>query len=777
MDYKTYCKGFYVSRANGCISKHMSQEKIPEYFMKLALSPDSYEVLPTSSNTYGKWFTGPNAPESKVWSAVLSENRETEFASGLQNDLLDDKLSILVEKFGISLATTENVDKEQLCHALTELFFALARGNGTTEQTADGFYVSNGKNAYFPVYVQRCGRKYANARTIFDEYEERALTDIFVCNTLTNRLHTSATRRRLAPTQIIEDATLDKLSEKSKRVLIIGNGGMGKSLMLQHLFLESIAKHEETGKLPILLELHNYTVSAMDLFTFIENTVSRHDETITADVLRKLLLAGKCQILMDGVDEIDPSDVTVFQRVLSDLVDCFPDNQYVLASRDCGAANAINGFYRMYLMPYNSDQSRLLVDKLLPNDTPELKEEIKSYLADDFIKQHNCFATNPMLLTFVIMHYPLEDAFDHKPHQFFAAIYEMILSGHDEAKQAYDRIFRSVDSPEEFTNVFSEFCAITFSDCRFDFSKDEFESYFGMLKAVDQLSNPHKMTKTAFLHDACATACMMYETETQVLYIDRGFQQYLFAKHTYHDEPERVIAVGKKLWDKSPSDFEDNAAFEMLLDLAPMKIEFCWFKPYLDDIFRQANDDAAFVRFLCMGFDAISYCCVDSNQISDVAEQNKMTASIIDGTTNEPKSVLLLLVDKHTGMVPSFSLPNNNMDLCADEYVCSAYVAEPAYNGDNTVLILRSMPPPIDSDWERYERTHNVGNCLHDEAGVLRIFGYEYKVPTVDIVKQPTKFRELLVWLKDKDSPLWQQYVMLKNYHKELERRFTEWKK
>ena len=777
MDFSAYCQGFYISRANGCISNHMSKEKIPEYFMELALSPDSCEVLPTSSSAYAKWFTGPNAPESKVWSAILRENRTIEFASGLQKDLLDDKLSILVEKFGISLATTENVDKAQLCQALTELFFALARGNGTTEQTAAEFYVSNSKNAYFPVYVQHCTRKYANVRMIFDEYEERALADIFVCNTLTNRFHTFATRRRFAPQLIIEDATLDKLAEKTKMTLIIGNGGMGKSLMLQHLFLESIAKHEETGKLPILLELHNYTVSAEDLFTFIANTVSRHDETITADILRKLMQAGKCQILMDGIDEIDPSDETTFQRTLSELVDRFPGNQYVLASRDCGAANAINGFTRMYLMPYNSEQSQILVDKLLSQEVPELKNEIKSYLANSFIKQHNCFATNPMLLTFVIMHYPLDDTFGHKPHQFFATIYEMILSGHDAVKQAYERIFRSVDSPEEFTQVFCEFCAITFSDCRFELSKEEFESYYSKLKTVNRLSNPHKMKKAAFLHDACATACMMYETETQVLYIDRGFQQYLFAKYTYLDEPESVTSVGKKFWQKAPSDFEDAAAFEMLLDLAPEKIERYWFKPYLDEIFRKPNKNASFVRFLNMGYGAISYCCIDNTQLSEAEKQTNVTSSSIDGATNEPRSVLLSLVDERVGIESNFTLLSADMDLCFEENVCSVYVGELALNGECPVLSVRSMPPPIDGDWELYERTHTVGNCLRNESGAIRIFGYECRVPINDIRKQPARYEKLLTWLKEKDSPLRQQYVSLENYHKELERRDAEWTK
>jgi predicted NACHT family NTPase len=84
---------------------------------------------------------------------------------------------------------------------------------------------------------------------------------------------------------------------------------------------------------------------------YIIKTASRYDENLTDKKVEELMISGKCQILMDGADEIDPSDEKAFQRKIAELVDRYPYNQYVVASRECGLLKGITGFSRMYLHP------------------------------------------------------------------------------------------------------------------------------------------------------------------------------------------------------------------------------------------------------------------------------------------------------------------------------------------------------------------------------------------------------------------------------------------
>ena len=145
-------------------------------------------------------------------------------------------------------------------------------------------------------------------------------------------------------------------------------------------------------------------------------------------------------------------------------------------------------------------------------------------------KKHQVFATNPMLLTFIIMRYPIDKTFYGKQYLFYRTAYDTLVTVHDQEKEAYSRIYHSAKDSEEFTKVFREFCAITYLDRVHEFDQATFEGYFNRLKSKAEVSNPKVMTMKNFVHDACATACMMYEEEYKILYVDPGFQEYLFAE-------------------------------------------------------------------------------------------------------------------------------------------------------------------------------------------------------------------------------------------------------
>jgi len=85
------------------------------------------------------------------------------------------------------------------------------------------------------------------------------------------------------------------------RTLLIGSGGCGKSLMLQHLFLTSAKEYENTGILPIFLELR-YFKQSHEILQYIVETVSATGESFSEADANSLLLAGKCQLLLGCVE-------------------------------------------------------------------------------------------------------------------------------------------------------------------------------------------------------------------------------------------------------------------------------------------------------------------------------------------------------------------------------------------------------------------------------------------------------------------------------------------
>jgi predicted NACHT family NTPase len=280
---------------------------------------------------------------------------------------------MVMDRFGIKVSNINEVDKELFVVAIGQQFHEIAKGNGSAENIVKSIYENTESRLLFPVYEKKSLAEYSKIKTNFAD-EECNMEDVFICNTLSSV--DSAYSRKGMPARgtVIKDATLDKIAQQSNRVAIIANGGMGKSMMLRHLFVESMKKYPETGVMPVLVELRDYRFAGSDVFSSILKSVSQFDPSFDATEADKVLRAGRCQVLMDGLDEIDPSDVPGFQHKLKAMLKEYPLNQYVITSRECDVAKSIGFSSRLYLMPFDEKQTGDLIDKLIEDE--KTKDEI-----------------------------------------------------------------------------------------------------------------------------------------------------------------------------------------------------------------------------------------------------------------------------------------------------------------------------------------------------------------------------------------------------------------
>ena len=160
MKYTEFFSKFYMGRSTGGILGHKSKEKIPEYFMRAALTEDCYDCLPTSNSSYGKWFDGTRNPENVIWSLVVSHFNEDGFIDKITRDLNDSVLRNIMVSFKIELHEGETPDKRLFAYALSKQFYAIAQGNGNADDVVDYFYKPDAHIISFPEYVERTKSKY-----------------------------------------------------------------------------------------------------------------------------------------------------------------------------------------------------------------------------------------------------------------------------------------------------------------------------------------------------------------------------------------------------------------------------------------------------------------------------------------------------------------------------------------------------------------------------------------------------------------------------------------
>ena len=614
-----FLQAFYTPHGVVCIEGYKAKKKVAGFFFEGALKGTATDVLPYSESAYEKWLDGSRSPGTEVWSVVAEHFNEDHLIKELLRLINTNALPSIASNLGIELEVNQRPEKRLLVVAAINQFHALADGNGSAENIADREYKKRPEAIGFSTYLHGAIQKY-KWMTILggDEVE---LDEYYVCNRIGR---SPAVIAYLDKGNTIDEATLQQLRTYDKRgvtnrVILIAASGFGKTLMLQHLFLQAARTQVDSGLLPVLVELRNFSHISHDLVACIVASVTRFGEKFSEDDARNLLAKGQCQILLDGLDEMDPSEITEFQRNLTDFIDLYPDNQIVLSSRECDALSGIKRFNKLYIHPFDNDQSQRLIDKLLQNvDDPMAKGKIQQYMDEGFIKKDGLFATNPMLLTFVVKNYQKLDEYSQSRYLFYQEVYDAMLVDHDADKNAFDRIFHSVSNVDEFTHVFREFCALTYLNAEKEFSKASFENYFNKLRSVDEVENPSKLKWRAFLQDACATACMMYEESSKIIYIDPAFQEYLFALYMYQAPIDRARELLKPLKDMSPMKYQTLNGFYMFYEMGAEKAEIALFLPYLDLIFRGNTEDEAFEKYLILGYSEIGVTVLDKEKAIEV---------------------------------------------------------------------------------------------------------------------------------------------------------------
>ena len=665
-----FLQKFYPSRTAFILSGCAAKWKTASFFFENALQdntdPDKKQALPSSEDGYSKWFNGTGSPSPTVFSLMLDNFDEDRLIKALMGNIREGKEKFVSGALLISLGDGEKTDKRRLAIAIAKQFFSLIKGNGTAESIADAEYKKRPEAVGLNTYLHGAIQKY-KWMTILSG-EEVELDEYYVCNRIGR---SPAVIAYLDKGNTIDNATLKQLRTYDRRgitnrVILIAASGFGKTLMLQHLFSQAARTHMETGLLPVLVELRNFSHLSHDLVSCIVESVTHFGETFSEEDARDLLAKGQCQILLDGLDEMDPSEITEFQRKLSEFVDCYPDNQIVLSSRECDALNGIKRFVKLYIHPFDNDQSQRLIDKLLRDvDDPTARGKIQQYMDEGFIKKDGIFSTNPMLLTFVVQNYQKLDEYTQSRYLFYQEVYEAMLTDHDADKNAFDRIFHSVSGVDEFTIVFREFCALSYLSAEREFSKASFERYFNLLRSTREVENPSKLKWRAFLQDTCATACMMYEARSKIIYIDPAFQEYLFALYMYQAPLEQARELLKPFKDRSPAGYQTLNGFQMLYEMGADKAEIGMFLPFLDLIFRGKTEEEAFMQFLLCGYSAIGITVIDREKASQADPKGSLH---IVPYVNEPCCIPMLLILRVNHLPETFCAGTTDLSIWWEDH-------------------------------------------------------------------------------------------------------------
>ena len=367
----------------------------------------------------------------------------------------------------------------------------------------------------------------------------------------------------------IDTTTVDPMLKISNNILILGTGGIGKSMMMRYLFLNTADRGEYV---PVLLELRkisNQNAGQISILDLIYSCLKDFDVNLPKDQFEYSLRLGKYLFLMDGFDEIKESLAAETAAAIQSFCAKYPKNPCIITSRPRRDTSPLETFTTLESLTLTKEQSVALASKIWEQD--EKTQEFCKQLEDELYDKHQDFAENPLLLSMMFLTFMRNNSIPNHLAEFYSKAYDALFSAHDSNdKGFYRREFHCSELDESsFRHILSHFCFQTYLKEVYEFSKTELLAYLN--KSLSKVGFA-RIDPNEYLEDLCNAVCIIVEDGDVFRFSHRSFQAYFAACYTstiLTDEQQQMLfsklLSGREIfWDK-----EDY--YELLSQIEPQR--------------------------------------------------------------------------------------------------------------------------------------------------------------------------------------------------------------
>lgn len=377
-------------------------------------------------------------------------------------------------------------------------------------------------------YLQFTYKKYSTVKTLLYKNEGKFLYDFYEHVYLDDN-----------NSDLIETTNTELIFEKTSNVILTGTGGIGKSMLVKHIFINQI---QQATSIPIFIELkslNDFEFSENELVDFIYQEVRNHHLNLVKEYFTGTLDAGRYTIIFDGLDEVNPTKRSWLDEEIKKFVTLYNNNRYILSSRPSEEFIGWNQFAEYGIKKLNKNQALALINKLNYDDRVKRRfyRELKSYLYDT----HKSFASIPLLLTIMLMTYEAGASIPNNLTDFYNQAFYTLYQRHDASKSGYKRELKAKLTPEEFRNILAYIGLKTFFDGKVDFDRTTLDDIITKYC----LKNNFELKTNDIVYDATHSACMMLQEGVSLKFSHRSFQEYFAAVgiNQLDDKLQRQILV------------------------------------------------------------------------------------------------------------------------------------------------------------------------------------------------------------------------------------------
>ena len=381
-------------------------------------------------------------------------------------------------------------------------------------------------NFAFRDFVQKTYDKYSKIKTILYKDAPQPLYDFFVCPDLLYE-------KRLIDAQDIDNVL--RVLPNSHYYIIQGSGGIGKSTLLKHFVLNELFKHD---LMPVLIELKDFNRSDESIENCIFDYLLRMGVHLKHEYIEYALKTGCFLFLLDGYDELNDTKQGTFFGELNKICDKYDKNYFIISTRPVGDEPLI-AFQRFIILktnPFSKEKAISMMEKISFDKT--IKDKFLKQLDAELYEKHISFASNPLLLTIMLLTYDQYAEIPEKKHIFYSNAFETLYSKHDATKGGYKREMKTNLTQDVFRRTLSEVCFTSYLKSQYEFTQNELRGI--IKKACD--NNKLDLDVDDYIRDLCISVCILYLDGRNYKFLHRSFQEYFTACYI-KDMPEETMKL------------------------------------------------------------------------------------------------------------------------------------------------------------------------------------------------------------------------------------------
>lgn len=365
---------------------------------------------------------------------------------------------------------------------------------------------------------------------------------------------------------VIDTSDVNNVLELGNNIIISGTGGIGKSVIMKHFFLNVI---HNTRYVPVLVELrglNEFDEKNVNIVDYIFSVMERLKFKLERPYFEYSLDTGCYVFLLDGFDEVKNEISKQVTSQIFALSEKYPDNHYIISSRPLEEFMGWNRFEEVHSMPLSKEQALSLIKKI--EYEPTIKREFYKELEKDLYDKYETFASNPLLLTIMLLTFENRASIPSNLNDFFEQAFTTLFHRHDATKGGYKRDIKSNLGYEDFKAVFSYFCFQSFFNSDYKFSEYKALSYIGRAKEKGIIKTD--FDSIDFLHDLTNSVCMLIPDGLEYKFSHRLFQEYFAALYTTQlDDSKQKQFL--KTWLQGDSFRLTSDYLEMLYELQSLR--------------------------------------------------------------------------------------------------------------------------------------------------------------------------------------------------------------